>query len=133
MQGGGKGQGRVRWERDALGELLIFDCSDNTKEEAYQLFEAFDREVRARPEGSVRVLADFENAYHAADLTAKWKEAYPDHDRHVHRMAALGVTSGMKVVFAAYRFYSRLRGASVDAKLRVLDDEREARDWLATP
>jgi hypothetical protein len=123
----------LRWERDPLGDLLIFDCSDNTKEEAYQLFDAFDREVRSRPEGSVRVLADFENAYHAADLTAKWKEAYKDHDRHVSKMAAMGVTSGMKVVFAAYRFYSRLRGAPVDAKLRVIDDERVARAWLAQP
>lgn len=122
---------RLRWERDPLGELLIFDCSNNNHDEAYALFEAFDREVRARPEGSVRVLADFENAYHASDLTALWKGAYQDHARYVHKMACLGVTGGMKVVFAAYRFYSRLRGVAVDDKLRVLDDEGVARAWLA--
>lgn len=122
---------RLRWERDALGELLVFDCSNNTREEAHALFEAFNFEVRSRPEGSVRVLADFENAYHSAELTRRWKEAYLGHNLQISKMACLGVTSGMKVVFAAYRFYTRIRGGSVDAKLRVMDDEAEARAWLS--
>jgi hypothetical protein len=126
-------EARVRWEKDAQGELLVFDCSNNSKEEAYALFEAFDREVRSKAEGGVRVLADFENAYHAADLTARWKGAYQEHAKHVRKMACLGVTNGMKIVFAAYRFYSRLRGIDVDAKLKVLDDEAQARAWLAEP
>lgn len=121
---------RVRWERDSRGELLVFDCSNNTREEAFLLFEAFDREVRQRPLGSVRVLADFENAYHAAELTSRWKESYAEHDRHVKKMACVGVSSGMKIVFAAYRFYSRLRGVDVDVKMRLYNDEGQARAWL---
>ena len=124
---------RLRWESDAVGELLVFDCSDNTKDEAYAQFTAFDQAVRSRPENSVRVLADFENAFHAADLTAQWKGAYQEHAKHVRKMACLGVTAGMKIVFAAYRFYSRIRGVDVDAKLKVCDSEDEARAWLAKP
>ena len=121
---------RVHWERDAAGELLVFDASNDTREEVLPLFEAFHREVLSRPAGTVRVLADFENAVHSTEITRKWKDAHDEHDRQVRKIACLGVTGGMKIVFAAYRFYARLRGLDIDVKMKLFDAEGPARAWL---
>lgn len=123
--------GRLRWEQDPRGRLLIFDCSDNTLEEARSLFDGFHAAVLAEPAGSVRVLADFENAAHEPALTRRWKEAFPEHNRQIRAFAAVGVTGGMKMVIAAYRFYARLRGGDIETKMRFFENQEEARAWLA--
>jgi SpoIIAA-like len=123
---------RVRWEQDSRGRFLVFDCSNNTLEEAYALFDAFHDAVMAEPAGSVRVLADFENAAHEPKLTRRWKSAWQVHNGQVRILACLGVTGGIKVVIAAYRFYARLRGTDLDARMRFFDREEEARAWLAS-
>lgn len=122
---------RFKWENDAAGRLLVVDFSNTNREEANALFELFDATVKAEPEGSVRLLGDFEGGYHAPELTRRWKEASPEHDKHVTKVAMLGVTGGIKVVIMAYRFYLRLRGIEVDNKMALFDDEAEARAWLA--
>ncbi|HTB22952.1 MAG TPA: hypothetical protein VK914_09620 [bacterium] len=122
---------RVRWEKDKLGRILVFDCSNNSLEEAYALFHAFQDAVLSQPEGSVRVLADLENGSHDIALTRMWKEAIPSHDRIVTKLALLRVTGSMKVVIAAYRFYARVRGVEVDLKMAYFEDETKAREWLA--
>lgn len=123
--------GRIQWQQDGAGRLLVFDFSNSSRAEAEALFELFDATVRAEPEGSVRLLADFENGWHAPELTRKWKSASAAHDRQIRRAALLGVTGGIKVVVVAYRFYLRLRGIDVDNKMRLFDDEAAARAWLA--
>lgn len=123
--------GRIKWQDDGAGRLLVFDFSNSSRAEAEALFELFDATVRAEPEGSVRLLADFENGWHAPELTRKWKTASAAHDRHIRRAALLGVTGGIKVVVMAYRFYLRFRGIDVDNKMRLFDDEAAARAWLA--
>jgi hypothetical protein len=122
---------RFKWEEDAAGRLLVVDFTNTNREEASALFELFDATVKAEAAGSIRLLADFENGYHAPDITRRWKEASADHDRQVRKVAMLGVTGGIKVVIMAYRFYLRLRGIDVDNKMRLFDGEAEARAWLA--
>lgn len=123
--------GRIQWEQDAAGRLLIFDFSNTDPAEAEALFVLFDSAVRAEAPGSLRLLADFENAYHTPDLTRRWKEASSAHDKVIRRAALTGVTGGIKVVVTAYRFYLRLRGIDVDTKMRLFDDVGAARAWLA--
>jgi hypothetical protein len=122
---------RFKWEEDAAGRLLVVDFSNTNREEASALFELFDATVKAEAPGSIRLLADFENGFHSPDLTRRWKEASPDHDRQVRKVAMLGVTGGIKVVIMAYRFYLRLRGIDVDNKMRLFDGDAAARAWLA--
>lgn len=122
---------RFKWEQDAVGRLLVVDFSNTNKDEAHALFEIFDAQVKAEPEHSVRLLGDFENGYHAPELTKRWKEASPEHDRHVTKVAMLGVTGGIKIVIMAYRFYLRLKGIDVDNKMQLFNSEAEARAWLA--
>jgi hypothetical protein len=122
---------RFKWEEDAAGRLLVVDFSNTNREEASALFELFDATVKAEAEGSVRLLADFEGGFHAPDLTRRWKEASSEHDRQIRRAALIGVTGGIKVVIMAYRFYLRLRGIDVDNKMRLFNQEGEARAWLA--
>lgn len=122
--------GRLRWEEDAKGRLLVFDCSNNTLPEAWALFENFHAAILAEPAGSVRVLADFENAAHEPRLTNRWKNEWASQNAQVAKFACLGVTGGIKVVIAAYRFYARLRGSDLDSRMRFFDQESEARDWL---
>lgn len=124
---------RVRWEQDALGELLVYDCSNNGMADAVPLFEAFHREVMSRPAGTVRVLADFENAVHGTEITKLYKDAHAEHDRQVKKIACLGITGGMRIVLAAYRFFARLKGVDIDGKMRLLDDASQARAWLLEP
>jgi hypothetical protein len=122
--------GRLRWEDDARGKLLVFDCSNNTLPEAWALFEAFHAAIMAEPAGSVRVLADFENAAHEPRLTNRWKSEWSNQNAQVQKIACLGVTGGIKVVIAAYRFFARLKGVEVEARMKFFDQERDARDWL---
>ncbi len=122
---------RIRWETDASGRLLCFDFSNSDRAEAEALFELFDATVRAEEPGSVRLLADFENAWHAPDLTRRWKSASAAHDRQIKAAALVGVDGGIKVVVVAYRFYLRMRGIDVDRKMRLFDDPASARAWLA--
>jgi hypothetical protein len=121
---------RVRWERDKLGPLLIFDCSNNNHDEAYALLDAFMAAVLPEPPGSVRVLVDLENAVHETGLTRRWKAAVMEQDTRVAKVALLRITSGMKVVMAAFRFYARVRGVEVDTKMVYFEDEARARAWL---
>lgn len=121
---------RVRWERDKLGPLLIFDCSNNNRDEAYALLDAFMAAVLPQPPASVRVLVDLENAVHETALTRRWKEAVLEQDTRIAKAALLGITSGMKVVIAAYRFYARVRGVEIDTKMVYFEDEARARAWL---
>jgi hypothetical protein len=122
---------RARWEQDAAGRLLVFDFSNTSPSEAEALFELFDTTVRAEPAGSVRVLADFEGAYHAPDLVRRWKSASAAHDRQIRMAALTGVHGGLKLVVSAYRLYLRLRGIDVEEKMRLFDGAAEARAWLA--
>ena len=121
---------RVRWETDRRGRLLIFDCSNNNRDEAYALFDAFQRTVLPEPPGTVRVLMDFENAAHETELTRRWKEASLDHNRQITKAAMVGVTGGMKIVLAAYRFYARMKGMEIETKTAFFEDETAARAWL---
>jgi hypothetical protein len=122
--------GRVRWESSGAQRYLWFDCSDCNRDEGYALQAAFQREVSSQAPGSVRVLADFENGYHDSTLTRQWKDLYAEHDQRVLKIACLGVEGSMKVVFAAYRFYVRLKGVDIDSKMRIFGDKREALAWL---
>ena len=122
---------RIQWETDAAGRLLVIDFGDSNKADANALFELFDATVRAEPEHSVRLLADFEGAWHAPDLTVRWKEAAAEHDKRIVKAAVTGVSGGIKVVISGYRFYLRLRGIDVDRKMRIFGDAGEARAWLA--
>jgi len=128
--GGPDLSGRMRWEGEGPERYLWFDCSDCGREEAYALQEAFDRELKAQPGGGLRVLADFENGYHESALTQRWKALWKDHDERVQRIACLGVVGGIRIVFAAYRFFVRLQGVDIDAKMRVFDSKDEALPWL---
>ena len=120
----------MRWEGSGATRYLWFDCSDCNRDEGYALQAAFNREVGSQPAGSVRVLADFESGYHESALTQRWKELYAEHDHRVHKIACLGVVGTMKVVFAAYRFFVRLKGVDIDAKMRIFEDKEEALGWL---
>jgi hypothetical protein len=122
---------RFKWEQDARGRLLVIDFGNSRKDEANALFELFDAMVRAEAPGSVRLLGDFENAYHAPDLTRRWKEASAAHDRQIARAAVTGVKGGVKVAVLAYRLFLRIRGIAVDTKLRLFEDPAAARAWLA--
>jgi hypothetical protein len=121
---------RVRWESSGATRYLWFDCSDCNREEGYALQQAFNREIGSQEPGTARVLGDFESAYHDSTLTRLWKESYTLHDHRIHKIACLGVVGTIKVVFAAYRFFVRLKGVDVDAKMRLFDDQREALAWL---
>lgn len=121
---------RLRWDKDKLGRLLVLDCSNNSRDEAYAQFEATHKVLLAEPPASVRLLVDFENAVHETALTRLWKEASIEHDKRVTKVALVGVTGGMKVVVAAYRFYVMVRGLEADTKMAFFDEESEARAWL---
>lgn len=125
---------RLDWQEDAAGRLLVVDFGNTTKEEANGLFELFDAAVRAEPEGSLRLLADFNGAFHAPDLTQRWKVAAAVHEKHIRMAALTGVHGGVKVAVMAYRFYLRLRGVDVARKMRLFEkaDEAAARAWLET-
>lgn len=121
---------RVQWLGAGPRRYLWFDCSACNREEGYALQEAFQREILAQDGVGLLILADFESAYHDSALTARWKDAYAEHDAKVAKIACLGVVGSMKIVFAAYRFFVRLRGVDVDQKMRLFDDKEQARAWL---
>lgn len=121
---------RVRWEGEASQRYLWFDCSDCNREEGYALQELFHEWVGSQPPDSVRVLADFENGYHDTALTRRWKDVHAEHAERVHKIACLGVVGSIKVVFAAYRFFVRLKGVDVDAKMQLFEDKEAALAWL---
>lgn len=121
---------RVAWREQDGRRYLWFDCSDCNKEEGYALQEHFHELVAPQPLDSVRVLADFENGYHDTDLTRRWKDLHAEHASRVHKIACLGVVGSMKIVFAAYRFFVRLKGVDVDAKMQLFDDKETALEWL---
>ncbi len=110
--------------------ILLMDCSSNTKEEAYAIFEAFDLFIRAQADKSVLLLCDFENAYHDVTLLGKWKRASSQHERYVSRLAVLGVGGSFRIAMAGYRFFARLAGVDVHAIMRDFKDEESAKDWL---
>lgn len=101
----------MRWEGSGATRYLWFDCSGCNRDEGYALQAAFNREVGTQPAGSVRVLADFESGYHESELIRRWKDLYAEHDHRVDKIACLGVVGTMKVVFAAHRFYVRLKAS----------------------
>jgi hypothetical protein len=55
--------------------LLGFDFSKTHRDEANALFELFDASVRAAEPASVRLLANFEEVFHASELKRRCKEA----------------------------------------------------------
>ena len=121
---------RVRWEQAGDQRYLWFDCSNCNRDEGYALQEAFHEQISAQRGEGLLVLADFENGYHDSTLTARWKDLYAEHDKKVAKIACLGVLGSMKVVFAAYRFFVRLRGVDIDAKMQLFDEREAARAWL---
>ncbi len=121
---------RVQWLGAGSRRYLWFDCSDCNREEGYALQAAFQREIVEQDGVDLLILADFESAYHDSALTGRWKDAYAEHDAKVAKIACLGVVGSMKIVFAAHRFFVRLRGVDVDQKMRLFDDKEQALVWL---
>jgi hypothetical protein len=121
---------RVRWENDKLGRLLIFDLSNNSRDEAHALLDAFDAAVMAEAPGSVRMLVNIENTVYELGLTRRWREAVTRHDPQMAKTAMLGVGGGLKALVAAYRLYARFKGIDIDKKMALFDDEAGARAWL---
>jgi hypothetical protein len=121
---------RVRWVGAGSQRYLWFDTSHCGREDSYAMQEAFDRELKAQGTDGLRVLADFENVYHETALTQRWKALWKDHDHYVHRIACLGIVGSVRVVWAAYRFYVRLKGVDIDTKMRTFDNKEEALAWL---
>jgi hypothetical protein len=70
------------------------------------------------------------NSDHGTALTRRWKDQHGEHAARVHKIACLGVVGSMKIVFAAYRFFVRLKGVDVDAKMQLFDDKETALAWL---
>lgn len=121
---------RLRFIDHKGGRILLMDNSSNSKDEAYAMFDAFDVLVRSQPEGSLRVLCDFENCYHDVGILGKWKQASQEHQRYIVKSANLGITGSFRIAMAAYRFFARLRGVPVDEIMRDFQDEELAKDWL---
>jgi hypothetical protein len=121
---------RVRWVGVGEGRYLSMDCSNCDKAEGYALLDAFDQALQGEPADSVRLLVNFFHGYHDLTLTGLWKDRYQHHDMQTRKVACLGVTGGMRVVVAAYRFYVVLMGRDMDSKVRVFDEEGKALEWL---
>lgn len=106
------------------------DCSSNTKEEAYEIFDRFDALIRGQAPKSARVLCDFENCYHDPFILMKWKKASAEHEPFVLKTAVTGVSGSFRIAMAAYRFFARLSGVEIDQIMREFPDPEAAKAWL---
>ena len=121
---------RLRFIEHKGSKILLMDCSSNSKQEAYDIFDDFDALIKMQGPKSTLVLCDFENAYHDITILTRWKRASPSHEPYVLRTANIGVSGTFKVAMAAYRFFARLSGVDVDAIMRDFHEEEAAKDWL---
>jgi hypothetical protein len=121
---------RLRFIEHKGRRILLMDCSANSRDEAYAIFDAFDALIRKQPPKSTLVLCNFENAYHDMVILSRWKKASPEHEAYVIRTANVGIGGTFKVAMAAYRFFARLSGVEIDALMRDFKDDEAAKDWL---
>ena len=121
---------RLRFIEHAGKKLLFMDCSSNTKEEGYAIFDDFEALLKQQPEKSVLLFCDFENCYHDSVILGRWKKASPEHQRYIKKAACVGVSGGFKIAMAAYRFFARFSGIDIDTIMHIFNEESDAKNWL---
>ena len=106
-------------------EIYLLDCSDCTPAEIVQIIDECARNVRARPEKSVRTLTIAGGGKFDNEVIHKLKELTSGNAPYVERAALVGITGLYKVVVNTLKMFTK-------REFHLFDTVDEAKAFLAT-
>ena len=105
-------------------EIYLLDCSACTPAEIVQIIDECARNVRVRPEKSVRTLTVAGGGKFDNEVIHKLKELTAGNAPYVERAALVGITGLYKVVVNAIKMFTK-------REFHLFDTVDEAKNFLA--
>ncbi len=116
---------RSRFIQHQGREIYMLDCSGCSPGDVLSIIGECARQVRARPEKSVRTLTVAGGGKFDNDVLQGLKELTQGNAPYVEKAAVVGVTGLYKVVLNAIKVFSK-------REFHLFDTVEEAKDFLAT-
>lgn len=104
-------------------ELYVLDCSNCKPEEIVDIIDECARQVRSRPEQSVRTLTIAGGGKFDNNVLQKLKELTQGNAPYVEKAALVGITGLYKVVVNTIKMFSK-------REFHLFDTVDEAKDFL---
>lgn len=106
-------------------EIYMLDCSDCESGDIVSILDECARQVRSRPEKSVRTLTVAGGGKFDNDVIHKLKELTQGNEPYVEKAAVVGITGLYKVIMNAIKMFSK-------REFHLFDDVDAAKDFLAS-
>ncbi|PLY02705.1 MAG: hypothetical protein C0623_03495 [Desulfuromonas sp.] len=116
---------RSRYIQHKGREIYMLDCSDCKPQDISDIIDECARQVRSRPEGSVRTLTIAGGGKFDNNVLQKLKELTQGNAPYVDRAAVVGITGLYKVVMNTVKLFSK-------RQFHLFDTVEEAKDFLAS-
>ncbi|PLX72995.1 MAG: hypothetical protein C0615_11505 [Desulfuromonas sp.] len=105
-------------------EIYLLDCSDCSPDEIVEVIDECARQVRTRPEQSVRTLTVAGGGSFDSNVIGKLKDLTQGNAPYVDKAAVVGITGLYKVVLNTVKMFSK-------REFHLFDTVEEAKDFLA--
>jgi len=114
---------RSRFIQHKGKEIYVLDCSDCDPNEIVGIIDECARQVRSRPEQSVRTLTIAGGGRFDNNVLQKLKDLTQGNAPYVERAAVVGITGLYKVVMNTIKMFSK-------REFHLFDSVDEAKDFL---
>jgi hypothetical protein len=111
----------ARFIQHAGKDIFVLDFTNKKPDEALVLIDECARQVRSRPNGSVRTLTLVSGGTFSQDVLSGLKELTKGNAPHVCTAALVGVTGLYKVALQAVSLFSKRQFFMFDCKNEALD------------
>jgi hypothetical protein len=105
-------------------EIYLLDCSDCEPADVLQIIDECARNVRSRPEKSVRTLTIAGGGKFDGNVISRLKELTQGNAPYVERAALVGITGLYKVVVNTLKMFTK-------REFHLFDTVEEAKNFLA--
>ena len=116
---------RIRFIEHSAKAVLLIDFSHASKQDILALLYQVQKTVSAQPQGSLLILADFDQAEIDRDVSTKMKEVLVLDRPYVKRAAWVGTDTLPKVFYENIKSFSR-------RELPIFTAREQALEWLVS-
>lgn len=105
-------------------EIFVLDCSNCSAQMVHDIIDECAKQVRSRPEKSVRTLTIASGAKFDGETISKLKELTKGNEPYVEKAALVGISGLYKVLVTAVMMFSK-------REFNLFDEKQDALDFLA--
>lgn len=110
--------------------IFFLDGRKADRDIAMRGLEEYHRQVIQEPLNSVLLLDDFRDCYADGKLVRKFQQRAKEHNKHVKKIAVVGVKGLIKVAFSAYSAFINIHNINANKKIKLFNDLEMAKNWL---